>query len=247
MQLPGELTGRRGDQRPGDRDRLFPCTRGATISSQAFRRLHAYLTTTFPLSFRITIADKRQHGSHVGPIACALEVDLPHWACHLPQQEGSRSRPPYGVAGQHRRSRVLHGRRSVDRSVRVASPCRNRCSRATAMSPSAPGLRARRASFAEPKREVISRCYNVLLRTTLATQFSDAAMRIQGDAEPTEHGETATHVQDNRWFFDTNCSCSPSGRACGFTRCRSIGSTNPDSRVDIVQTAIADLRGNRPA
>ena len=44
-----------------------------------------------------------------------------------------------------------------------------------------------------------------------------------------------------------SCSCSPSAPACASTRCRSTGSTTPTAASTSSATALADLRGHRPA
>src|SRR6266571_5472762 len=53
-----------------------------------------------------------------------------------------------------------------------------------------------------PKREIISRCYNLLLRTTLRARFSDAQCGFK--AIRTEAARVLLpHVKDTAWFFDT--------------------------------------------
>ena len=49
--------------------------------------------------------------------------------------------------------------------------------------------------------------------------------------------------EDEAWFFDTELLVLAERRACASTRCRSTGSTIRIRRVDIVPTALADLRG----
>ena len=101
-----------------------------------------------------------------------------------------------------------------------------RWSRATATSRSAPGWRTARASSAGPKRELISRAYNLLLRGDAAGRFSDAQCgfkAIRADAAR----ELLPLVEDTGWFFDTELLVLAERAGCASTRCRSTGSTTP--------------------
>lgn len=92
------------------------------------------------------------------------------------------------------------------------------------------------------KREFISRCYNLLLRGTLAARFSDAQCgfkAIRADVART----LLPMVTDTGWFFDTELLVL--AERCGL-RIHEVPVDwvdDPDSRVDIVATAIGDLEG----
>ena len=53
-----------------------------------------------------------------------------------------------------------------------------------------------------PKREIISRCYNLLLRLSLATRFSDAQCGFKA-IRADRARELLPLVEDTGWFFDT--------------------------------------------
>lgn len=53
-----------------------------------------------------------------------------------------------------------------------------------------------------PKREFISRCCNVLLRSTLAARFSDAQCGFKAIRADVARG-LLPHVEDTGWFVDT--------------------------------------------
>ena len=93
------------------------------------------------------------------------------------------------------------------------------------------------------KRELISRCYNRLLRLALRARFSDAQCGFKAIRADVARGAAARSSRTRRGSSTPSCSCSRSAAACGSTRCRSTGSRTRDSRVDIVPTALADLRG----
>ncbi len=92
------------------------------------------------------------------------------------------------------------------------------------------------------RRELISRCYNVLLRTVLRARFHDAQCgfkAMRGSAAR----ELLPLVRDQGWFFDTELLVL--GQRAGM-RILEVPVTwidDPDSRVDVAGTAMTDLRG----
>ena len=92
------------------------------------------------------------------------------------------------------------------------------------------------------KREFISRCYNLLLRTTLQARFSDAQCGFK--AMRTECARALLpHVHDTAWFFDTELLVLAERSGLRIAEVPVDWVDDPDSRVDIVATAMADLRG----
>ena len=92
------------------------------------------------------------------------------------------------------------------------------------------------------KREIISRCYNLLLRSTLAARFTDAQCgfkAIRADAAR----ELLPLVADTGWFFDTELLVLAQRAGLRIHEVPVDWVDDPDSRVDIVATAAADLRG----
>ena len=92
------------------------------------------------------------------------------------------------------------------------------------------------------KRELISRCYNVILRGTLAARFTDAQCGFKAIRRDVA-AELLPLIQDNSWFFDTELLVL--AQRCGL-RIHEVPVDwidDPDSRVDIAATAIGDLKG----
>jgi putative flippase GtrA len=93
-----------------------------------------------------------------------------------------------------------------------------------------------------PKREVISRCYNLLLRATLRARFSDAQCGFK--AMRADRAQILLpHVRDTGWFWDTELLVLAERAGLRIHEVPVDWVDDPDSRVDIVATALADLRG----
>jgi putative flippase GtrA len=93
-----------------------------------------------------------------------------------------------------------------------------------------------------PKREFISRSYNLILRTALSARFSDAQCGFKAiRAEVAQ--QLLPLVEDTGWFFDTELLVLAERAGLRIHEVPVDWVDDPDSRVDIVATARADLRG----
>lgn len=92
------------------------------------------------------------------------------------------------------------------------------------------------------KREFISRGYMLVLRLALGVRFTDAQCGFK--AVRTEVArQIVPKIEDQTWFFDTELLVL--AQRAGF-RVHEVPvkwTDDPDSRVDIIRTAIDDLRG----
>ncbi len=92
------------------------------------------------------------------------------------------------------------------------------------------------------KRELISRSYNLLLRASLRGRFSDAQCGFK--ALRTEvAGELLSLVEDDEWFFDTELLITAQRLGLRISEVPVDWVDDPDSRVEIVSTAMSDFRG----
>jgi glycosyltransferase involved in cell wall biosynthesis len=92
------------------------------------------------------------------------------------------------------------------------------------------------------KREVISRAYNLLLRAVLRVGFADAQCgfkALRGDAARA----LLPLVKDRAWFFDTELLVLAERSGLRIHEVPVDWTDSPDSRVKIIATALADLRG----
>jgi putative flippase GtrA len=92
------------------------------------------------------------------------------------------------------------------------------------------------------KREVISRSYNLLLRRTLAISLSDAQCGFKAIRADVAR-RLLPLVEDSGWFFDTELLVLADRAGLRIHEVPVDWIDDPDSRVDIVKTAKADLAG----
>ena len=95
-----------------------------------------------------------------------------------------------------------------------------------------------------PRRELVSRGYNVLLRSTLRARFSDAQCGFKAIRRPVAQALLPL-VEDDTWFFDTELLVLAERSGMRIHEVPVDWVDDPDSRVDVLRTALDDLRGIR--
>ncbi len=204
------------------------------------RRLHTHLRETFPYPFRITVADNASTDG-TWAVATHLAEQLPGVrAVHL--DEKGRGRALKAVWSRSEAPILAY--MDVDLSTDLdglwplVAPLMSGHSDLAIGSRLAHGSRVVRGA----RREVISRAYNVLLRAGLDARFTDAQCgfkAIRADVA----AELLPMVEDPAWFFDTELLVL--AERCGL-RIHEVPVDwydDPDSRVDVVRTAMDDLHG----
>jgi glycosyltransferase involved in cell wall biosynthesis len=233
------------DQPPaGARERLVevtvPVYNEEKVLEQSVRLLHSYLTDNLPFDFVITIAD---NASTDGTFAIAqrLRTELPRVrAVHL-------DRKGRGLALRHVWSSSEADivaymdadlSTGLDAFLPLIAPLLSGHSDLSVGSRLAHGAQVVRG----PKREIISRVYNLLLRTVLSARFSDAQCGFKaGRTEVIKALLPA--VADDTWFFDTELLMLAQREGLRIYQVPVTWTEDPDSTVEIVRTALADLRG----
>ncbi|MGM1062907.1 glycosyltransferase [Saccharothrix sp. Mg75] len=102
----------------------------------------------------------------------------------------------------------------------------------------APGARTVRG----PKRELISRVYNALLRLTHRTRFRDAQCGFKA-ARTDVIRPLLARVQDDTWFFDTELLLLAEHNGLRVLEVPVDWVEDVDSRVNVTGTAATNLRG----
>jgi putative flippase GtrA len=210
------------------------------VLAASVRRLHGYLTASFPYSFRITIAD---NGSTDGTwqAAQALTHELGNVAAvRLPLP--GRGRALSAVWSESDATVLAY--MDVDLSTDLAAFLPLVAPLLSGHSDLAIGTRLGHGARVErgPKRELISRAYNLILRTVLRARFSDAQCGFKA-IRADRARELLPSVRDRAWFFDTELLVLAQRRGLRIHEVPVDWRDDPDSRVDIVGTALADLRG----
>ena len=95
-----------------------------------------------------------------------------------------------------------------------------------------------------PKRELVSRSYNAILRSTLRARFSDAQCGFKAIRRSVAT-ELLPLVEDSTWFFDTELLVLAERAGLRIHEVPVDWVDDPDSRVDVLRTALDDLRGIR--
>jgi putative flippase GtrA len=204
------------------------------------RRLHAFLSDELPFTWQITIADNAST-DRTPYIARALAGELDRVGMVRLEQKG-RGRA-LRLAWSASTARVV-AYMDVDLStdlralLPLLAPLLSGHSQLAIGSRLAPGSKVTRGA----KREFISRTYNLILRTVLRAKFSDAQCgfkAVRTDVLDALLGE----VRDEAWFFDTELLVLAQRHGMRIHEVAVDWVDDPDSRVDIVPTALADLRG----
>jgi putative flippase GtrA len=203
-------------------------------------RLHRFLGDEFPFSWRIVIADNASTDT-TPAIAERLAAQLPGVALLRLGQKG-RGRALRAAWSASRARVVCYMDVDLSTDLRallpLVAPLLSGHSDLAIGTRLAHGARVVRG----PKRELISRTYNRILHATLRTRFSDAQCGFKAVRRDALDG-LLDDVRDDGWFFDTELLVLAQRRGLRIHEVPVDWVDDPDSRVDIVRTAIDDLRG----
>ena len=223
-------------------DVVIPVHNEERALARCVRRLHRHLEATFPYAYRITIADNAST-DETPRVAAELAATVPDvtWV-RLEQKGRGRALKQVWSASP---AQVL-AYMDVDLSTDLDALWPLVAPLLSGHSDVAIGTRLHRDSrvVRGPKREAISRAYNLILRTALGASFTDAQCGFKAIRSDVA-AELLPLVRDPTWFFDTELLVL--AQRCGL-RIHEVPVDwvdDPDSRVDIVTTATDDLRGVR--
>ncbi|MDA0987679.1 MAG: glycosyltransferase family 2 protein [Chloroflexi bacterium] len=92
------------------------------------------------------------------------------------------------------------------------------------------------------KREVTSRCYNLIIKATFFTRFSDAQCGFKAISRNAAQF-LVPKIQDQGWFFDSELLILAEKGGFRIKDVPVEWVDDPDSRVHVVKTATDDLKG----
>ncbi|HYB85362.1 MAG TPA: glycosyltransferase [Streptosporangiaceae bacterium] len=205
------------------------------------RRLVAFLGEGFPFTTQVTVAD---NGSTDGTwaVARALESELAPVVRAVRLARPGRGGALRSVWSASPAEVVAY--MDVDLSTDLNALLPLLAPLLSGHSDVAIGTRLARGArvIRGPRREVISRGYNLLLHAALGTGFSDAqcgfkAIRAEAAAA------LLPLTSDAGWFFDTELLVLAERAGLRIHEVPVDWIDDPDSRVKIIPTALADLRG----
>ena len=204
------------------------------------RRLVAYLRESFPFRARITIADNGSTDA-TWAIADRLARELPEVrAVHM--ELPGRGRALRDIWSQSDADVLAY--MDVDLSTDLNALLPLVAPLLSGHSDLAIGTRLARGSrvIRGPKRELISRGYNLLLRTLMGARFSDAQCGFKAIRRDQARALLPL-TKDTGWFFDTELLVLAERAGLRIHEVPVDWIDDLDSRVDIIATALADLRG----
>ncbi|MEU6282067.1 bifunctional glycosyltransferase family 2/GtrA family protein [Streptomyces sp. NPDC047028] len=209
---------------------LGPCVRG----------LHEHLTRTFPYTFRITIADNASTDT-TPLVAARLAAELAEVATFRLEQKG-RGRALRAVWSASEAPVLAY--MDVDLSTGLNALLPLVAPLISGHSDLAIGSRLARSSrvVRGPKRELISRAYNLILRGSLQARFSDAQCGFKAIRRDVAQ-VLLPLVEDTGWFFDTEMLVLAERAGLRIHEVPVDWVDDPDSSVHIVRTATEDLKG----
>jgi glycosyltransferase involved in cell wall biosynthesis len=223
-----------------DLDVVIPVHNEQSALEASVRMLHGYLSRGFPFSWQITIVDDASTDGTLR-VARRLMYELPEvGAMHLRSRGRGLALRTAWMASDSDVVAYMGPGLSTDLNglLPLVSPL------LAGHSELAIGTRLHRAARVTrgPGRELISRVYNRLLRTALRARFSDAECPFKAIRARAAH-DLLPLVQDDEWFFDTELLVLAQRKGLRIHEVPIDWVQDGDSRVEIVPTALADLRG----
>ncbi|MFD4549866.1 glycosyltransferase [Streptomyces sp. NPDC058466] len=204
------------------------------------RTLHARLHGQLPFPWRITVADNASV-DRTFEVATELAAELPGVGVFHLDRKG-RGLALRTVWGASEADIVVYMdvdlSTGLDGLLPLIAPLASGHSDLAIGSRLAPGARTVRG----PRRELISRCYNGIIRLTHGARFSDAQCGFKA-ARTEVLRPLLEKTQDDAWFFDTELLLLAEHNGLRIHEVPVDWVEDVDTRVDVVGTATDDLRG----
>ena len=179
---------------------VVPVHNEQRVLEASIRRLHGYLATSFPFAFRITIADNASTDATWLLAKRLAERFGDVTAVHV--AEKGRGRALRQVWSASDADVVAY--MDVDLSTGLEALLPLVAPLLSGHSDLAIGTRLANgaAVVRGPRRELVSRCYNLLLRTAMRARFTDAQCGFKAGRTEVVRALLLA-VEDQAWFFDT--------------------------------------------
>jgi putative flippase GtrA len=221
-------------------DVAVPVFNEAHVLEASIATLHEYLTSTFPFTWRITIVD---NASTDDTLAVASELAARFVGVrvrHLDRKGRGLALRDAWTASDATVCAYMDVDLStgLDALLPLVAPLVTGHSDLAIGSRLAPGATVARG----PRREIISRVYNVILRVVFANRFRDAQCGFKAIRADVAR-RLVPVVADDGWFFDTELLLVAEHNGLRVHEVPVDWVDDPDSRVHVRRTATDDLRG----
>src|SRR5919206_996287 len=207
---------------------------------QSIPALCAYLETYFPYRWSVVIADNASTDATLA-VAEGLASAYPGVSVmHL--EEKGRGRALKAAWSASKADIVAY--MDVDLSTNLWSFLPLIAPLATGDSDVAMGSRLLRGAHVtrQWKRELISRCYNLLIKLLFGNRFSDAQCGFKAIKRSVAQ-KLLPQVEDGEWFFDTELLFLAEEHGYRISEVPVDWIEDLDSRVDVTPTALKDVKG----
>lgn len=254
VELPGATTARehghvpepRGDTERTGRSRtatvdvIIPVYNEERSLPGCIRVLHEYLTGQFPFEWTITVVDNASTDATLRVATELAEENDSVRVLHLDRKgRGLALRTAWGFSDA---DIVVYMdvdlSTGLDALIPLVAPLTNGHSDISIGSRLAAGARTVRG----PKREVISRCYNALIKVSHGAKFSDAQCGFKA-ARTEVIRPLLPFIADDAWFFDTELLLLAEHNGLRVHEVPVDWIEDTDTRVHVASTALDDLRG----
>jgi Glycosyl transferase family 2 len=227
-------------QIPLDVEIVVPVYNEAPHLAERITELRRFLDQSFPFRALVTVVDNAST-DETFMVAAGLAANTPGVAAlHLPRKgRGYALRTAWSTS-----TAPVVAYMDVDLSTALTALLPLVAPLLSGQRDVAIGTRLARGSHVVrgPKRELISRAYNLLLKLSLRGRFSDAQCGFKALRRESAL-QLLPLVKDDEWFFDTELLITAERLGLRISEVPVDWVDDRDSRVQILHTAINDLRG----
>ena len=219
---------------------VVPVYNEQEVLPESIPALCDYLTTYFPYRWSVVIADNASTDATLS-VAEGLAAAYPRVSVlHLEEKGRGRALKAAWLASEA----DIVAYMDVGLSTNLWSFLPLVAPLATGHSDVAIGSRLLRGAMVtrQWRRELISRCYNLLIKALFRNRFSDAQCGFKAVKRGTAR-KLLAQVQDGEWFFDTELLLLAEERGCRISEVPVDWIEDLDSRVDVTSTALMDVKG----
>jgi glycosyltransferase involved in cell wall biosynthesis len=221
-------------------DIVIPVYNEEAALPKSVATLRDYLNTYFPYEWRVIIANNASTDDTLN-VAQELAAADPHVSVlHLDRKGRGRALKAAWLASEADVVSYM----DVDLSTNLQSFLPLIAPLATGHSDVAIGSRLLKGAVVtrQWKREIISRCYNLLIKLFFRNRFSDAQCGFKAVKRSVAR-QLLPEVENNEWFFDTELLLLAEEAGLRVYEVPVDWIEDLDSRVRIVSTATEDIKG----